>query len=683
MNLKKIRYCIARLSSLGLRGSLLAIYRHLAKKLFIVRWRRKALGSVVCIPAEAVMTRENEFMLCSATFAQHVLPQISSPFFTNHLPDYFQSHQTLFAKADAIVNGSIELFGQEYPAIDWGNNNFPPSWNKSFYADIPITWTTGKHDPCQPDVKVPWEYARFNALFTLGMAYNAACKSGDAPRAQRYATSFVTLVSNWLDHTTYMIGITWKCPMDCAIRAINLIYGICFFYQEPSIPDTFWQKLFYSLRNHLHYLEHNLEHSDKPNNHLLADLLGLFFLTMFFKPLPLFGKRYAKKLKAFVEQINHQIMPDGTSYEGSTNYHRLDTEMVLHALVLCKAYGLESSQLEATFNAMVRFVEDCTIAPGLLVQIGDNDSGRIVAGFNNARMVRQAHHERNIHYHHELNNPPLILILRQSSELKALLEKKPALSMDEGSKDMNTSTYPYFGLSIIRHSNWHLTFRHPAFAPYQPSGHFHQDALSFTLAYNGIPFIIDPGSFTYTPHGWSRNIYRSVGKHNTLFVLDADYNDTPLYAQDLFQLTMPIHLDPSLRLDDTIIEATSKSYAHKGIILNRIINFDKHNEVITIEDTATRNSKKQHNSPTNIQWLLHFAPGIECEKISENYWLMTDKKTSVQIMLETTFGWNLIPTEVSLSYGAKLPSLALTTRRQCSDNCISTLTLRKKVFNRG
>lgn len=640
MNLKKISYSIARLRWLGLRGTLLAIHRRLAHKLFIVRWRRKALGSVAWIPTEAVMTRENEFILCSAIFAQHVMPQISSPFFTNHLPAYFRSHQALFAKADAIANGSIELFGQEYPAIDWGNNNFPPSWNKSFYADIPITWTTGEHDPHKPDVKVPWEYTRFNALFTLGMAYNTACKSGDAPRVQRYATSFVTLVSNWLDHTPYMIGITWKCPMDCAIRAINLIYGICFFYQEPSIPDTFWQKIFYSLRNHLHYLEHNLERSDKPNNHLLADYLGLFFLTMFFKPLPLLGKRYTKKLKAFVEQINHQIMPDGTSYEGSTNYHRLDTEMVLHALVLCKAYGLESSQLEATFNAMVRFVEDCTIAPGLLVQIGDNDSGRIVAGFNFDPSLRRG-----------------------------------ALS--------TLSSYPYFGLSIIRHSNWHLTFRHPTFAPGQPSGHFHQDALSFTLACKGIPFIIDPGSFTYTPHGWSRNAYRSVNKHNTLFVPDTDYNQTPLDAQDLFQLTLPFNLDPSLRLDDTIIEATSKSYAHKGIILNRIINFNEHNEVITIEDTALRNEQKHCNTTQDIQWMMYCAPGIECEKISENYWLMTDKKTSVQIMIETTLAWNLIPTEVSLSYGTKQPSLALTTRRQCSDKCLSTITFRKKAFNRG
>lgn len=660
MKFKKIHYFFSRLHALGLRATFLTLYRRAAHALFIIRWRRKALRG-------QAHAKENYdgFGACCQTFAQRVTPHLLTPSFTDHLPQMFQNSQTLFAAADAIANGTIELFGRPYPVIDWGNNNFPTTWKTAFYADIPITWSTNQHAPHHPDVKVPWEYARFNQIFTLGMAYNVACAAGNTERAQRYATTFVAHVSGWLDQTPSMIGITWKCPMDCAIRAINLIYGICFFHQEPTIDAVFWQKLFSSLRNHQHYLEHNLERSDKPNNHLLADQLGLFFLSVFLAPLSRSNNDILKKLKVFVQRLNHQILPDGTAYEGSTAYHRLDTEMVLHALVLCKAYGLECTRLETTFNTMYRFLGECTMAPGQIVQIGDNDSGRIVAG------------------------------------------------MSTRSPNNSLITYPKFGLSIIRHTNWHITLRHPAFAPHQPTGHFHQDALSFTLAFDGIPFIIDPGSATYTPHGWSRNTFRSISKHNAFFLPDAECDNIPLDAQDLFQLAMPPPSMDSRRPTDSsprtvanrplvvrscpnsvsnhaaknqsrnfntiTLQAASKSYSHEGVILKRTMIFDTKNEILTIKDNVTSSGQHQHNH--NIKWMLHGAPGIAFKKVSGNLWIMIDTRTNTTITIETPCDWECIPTAVSLSYGSQEPSLALTTTCHQNDIGRATLVFRNPGLN--
>lgn len=627
MNLKRLYYYCLRAQSLGFRTALQTIYRRIAQKLFLMRWRQKALH---CKTPSCLS--HNEFMLCSTTFDQHVTPYLFDVFFTSHLPDCFHDHQTLFAKADTIANGRVELFERDYPMIDWGETQFPTSWKTAFYDDIPIIWSTNEHALVQPDVKLPWEYARFNYVFTLGMAYKAAYAVDNTTRAQSYSTTFVTNITNWLDHNPYMIGITWKCPMDVAIRAINLIYGVCFFYQETRIPDLFWQRLFCSLRNHLHYLEHNLELSDKPNNHLLADLLGALFLTLFFKPLPGFAQRYEQMLEAFVDQINHQVMPDGTAYEGSTAYHRLDTEMVLHALILCKAYGLDKHLLEEKFRAMSNFLNDCTLASGTIVQIGDNDSGKIVAGL--------------------ITHPQKINL---------------------------ASTYKDFGLSIIRHNDWHITFRHPTYTSAQPTGHFHQDYLSITLALNDIPFIVDPGSYTYTPNGWARNAFRSINKHNTFFVAGQICDNTPLEALDLFQLKRQnTPQTPLLDVASKLITLKDQydGYAHKNIILERTLSFDVINQSLSINDKAMHEHKGTADKK-EMSWALYVAPSIKIEKLSENVWILSDAQTNTCLRLKTSFPWILVRTTISPSYGTLQESYVL--QAHCAINDAINTTV---VFSR-
>ena len=78
------------------------------------------------------------------------------------------------------------------------------------------------------------------------------------------------------------------------------------------------------------------------------------------------------------------------------------------------------------------------------------------------------------------------------------------------SSSPSNAHFPQFGLSIVKTNNWHITLRHHAYNALQPTGHFHNDIGSITLAVNGIPVIIDPGSFVYTPSAMWRNYFRSV-----------------------------------------------------------------------------------------------------------------------------------------------------------------------------
>lgn len=611
---KKLFRRFSRLHELGLQGAWRAGVRRCRRQCFIMRWRRKARANTAHHTWQKIAHKHKvqgacaDFSAhCITSFAHAIAPQFKN--FSAYFPSWFVHQEALFAKADSIVQGTVELFGNHHPVIDWKTYSCPQAWKNSFYADIPITWFTDRNAPRQPDVKIPWDYTRFHHLFVLGAAYQQALTAGNEQRARQYTQTVETHMYDWLKATPYMTGITWKCPMDCAIRVINIIYTMVFFVDEGS-QGTLLKSIFCSLYDHYHFLEHNLELSDKPNNHLLADRLGLFFLVTFFKPIPFFAQQIKSKYQAFVDELRQQLLPDGTAYEGSTAYHQLDTEMVLHALMLAKAQGLEISDLEKYFESMMRFLEDCRVT------IGDNDSGKIVWGINPSASTSQK---------------PLIV-------------------------------YPNFGLSIIKHHGWHISFRHQVYSAHQPSGHFHQDALSITVSLDGIPFIIDPGSYLYTAHGWSRNQFRSVEHHNAFFLPASHCCNVELDTLDLFQLTLPHNNWHSLNTashQDDIIELKGRCsyYAHEGVELERSLQFDVIHETLTIEDVIR---EKNPITSRKTQWMLHLAPSIEIDQEAAVFLKLTDRHSGKNIILENASWWHIISTEVSHDYGSKVQSLALT-----------------------
>ena len=85
----------------------------------------------------------------------------------------------------------------------------------------------------------------------------------------------------------------------------------------------------------------------------------------------------------------------------------------------------------------------------------------------------------------------------------------------------------------------HLTLRHHAYKKEQPSGHFHNDVGSITLAVAGIPVFVDPGSYVYTPSAVWRNQFRSVAAHNTFFIQDVE--PVVFNERSLFNLDLPEH----------------------------------------------------------------------------------------------------------------------------------------------
>jgi hypothetical protein len=525
---QKWLHYLRRMQAMGLRTAWWLISNRIKKQWFLWRHRHHWLP---------INPLDNGYPMGTPTAQPPLfcLAIRNDPLFRASLPSQFKSPESISHRADQAAKPCIELLGFGCFCFD---KSIPWHSDVSTNQPSPTTWRTEFCSAITPragfDIKVPWELSRLQHFFSLGLGYRQAMQANDHARAATYAAAFVSQVTDWIDNNPYLVGVNWANPMEVAIRSINLTWAWALLHDASTmIPPTFWQRLSAVLHAHMRYLEHTWEVSDRPNNHYLADRVGHAYLKA------LFGTQKPQHHQATISQFLHQTNPNGTCYEGSTAYHRLDTELLLHYILLCK-YTKQPvpTTLLNRYNAMQAFLGNCTDHSGNLAQIGDNDSGSIVTGLATSNVQSPTH--------------PMV------------------------------TTYKDFGLTIIKTPLWHITFRHPTYAAHQPTGHFHQDWLAITIGINGIPVFVDPGSYLYTSAPAVRNQFRSVASHNTFYP-----NDATLSAPDLFQLPRAPHTwTGTITQTAATITVTDNHYEYRsyGVTAHRTMQLDTVTNVLTIDD---------------------------------------------------------------------------------------------------
>ncbi|MCK4517685.1 heparinase II/III family protein [Candidatus Babeliales bacterium] len=588
------------------------------------------------------------------------------PDFIQHLPPEYQNKEFILVQANNACKNCFDLLGSG--KVCFKDNKIP--WQSDFKQK-----TKPSHDYAT-DIKVPWELSRFQHLYFLGFSIQFASNqdSSQTTRDERqnsiqyskYTLTFQTHVSDWLKKNPFLVGVNWINPMEVSLRAINWLWAFSFFKDCPQISTDFWEKFVCSLYDHMIYLENNWEVSDKPNNHYISDLVGHFYLYSFFN----LKKRKQKTLKRILKQFEHQVLPDGTSYEGSTSYHKLDTELFLHVSLLCQAQNIKlPNSFHKKLKRMFNFLRDCSVG-GELVQIGDNDSGKVVVGvvsrlptvdpsrrFSNENPSGRAASKYSAQrllssFVEKLGRMVFFLAARPGGFNNPAHPECAQGACIEGLKGCPTGTalqhYPDFGLSIIKNDRWHITFHHATYKKRQPTGHFHNDQLAITLAIDGIPVLVDPGSYLYTASEKWRNRMRSFQSHNTFYTQSEIENEFQVEA-DLFQLDrQESKREPKIKNHGDTIEITS-SYKDR----TRKISYDQQAERLTINDsihaqpfvsstwrspwakTSVSRDTNNISSSEKQTWNLLFHPELELEQVDINRWFIRhcDKKLKPKKLL--------------------------------------------------
>lgn len=607
MQLSKLPHYIKKVIELGPVRSYEVVKQRVSTYIFETNQRKKAYNKTASHSWQTIVKLHNlkNFDTFFAQLKQHTI-------FNSEM---FELPQVDIKLAQRFVQKTFTILGsqqQTFTTIPWHTDfrlqQLNPSADASFdknayYKDIIIS--AGPADELVKDIKVPWELSRCEHLLVLGQAYET---THDA----RYAQAFQEQIEDWLDENPYLLGPNWVCPMDVGIRAANWVIAFDYFKNASMTSETFWQRFVCSLYDHLVYLEHNWEvYDSRTSNHYLSDLVGYLYLCVFFQDLQGIKTKYQWCVQEIIKECDKQIFDEGSDYEGSTRYHVLVAELFYHAYVLMKQTG---ENIPTAFEQkIIRMFNFIYLTQGL--NVGDHDSGTVI----------------------------------YCGITSSLLEKRRTKNSVQ-----KINHFASFGLSVIIDDSWRVSLRHHAYHAGQPSGHFHNDAASITLAVDGVPIVVDPGSYMYTSSSYWRNYFRSVASHNTFYL---EGHESVPFDERLFGLNIP-EATYTVEEERGHLYTSHRLYDRFGLTAHRAVDVQEH--MVRIIDWWE--AKSAQPLPLG-RWNFTFDARLVLEQAEENSWIMLLNNKALIKMYSPHLTFNQEEGWVSYEYGVKHPCKKLTAGR--------------------
>ncbi len=265
---------------------------------------------------------------------------------------------------------------------------------------------------------------------------------------------------SWLEQA--VIGEPPGAAMEAAIRIHSLVAVAAL--TRPDPPTHCAAMIF----QHAAFVERHLSAYSSANNHLVVELTGLVIAARVLDT-------PSRHMAALERAVGEQVFGDGVHAEMATHYHAFVLEALALVALVERAHGTSHAWLDRTIAAMAHYLAALACDRGLLQQ-GDDDGGRIVAGF-----------------------------------------QIPVAETPAGSE-----LFPQAGQVVLRSPRLHVTFDAGPFGFGTLAAHAHCDALAISVACDRIPFLVDRGTYRYAGDDTLRDELRATAAHNTLQVADLE-----------------------------------------------------------------------------------------------------------------------------------------------------------------
>jgi len=432
----------------------------------------------------------------------------------------------VLARADAVWKRDFRVFGRSVSfgrsaSIDWqldplSGERFDPT----LACDAPELWREGL------DPKGAWMLGRFEQAIALGQGVWLSPTEEDQAR---FAQEFAVQVRSFARENPPGVGIQWSSPMEIALRATNVTLAFLMMRHRPELQDPDFALSLASLAwSHGDAVEAHLEHTGAvPNNHYVANLVGLLHLGVVFPELPRARAWRERALAALPREMERQVLDDGFSFEGSTSYHRLALELFLLAFLAARAGRLDLGEpYRERLHGMFRAVRAYLTPAGRAPQIGDNDSGRALALC-----------ERETLDHRYLlslgaalfGDPELKVEQAPADEVLFLLgsEGVRRLAALPESAVARSGSLRRAGLFFLRSGSAYCAVSCGPNGQAGVGGHSHNDKLAVEIHQGERPVVVDCGTGSYTGDPEARNAFRSTRAHSTVEVDGAEQNRLP------------------------------------------------------------------------------------------------------------------------------------------------------------
>lgn len=571
--------------------------------------------------------------------------------------------------ADRICDHNIKLFGKDYQfgeEINWHKDiESGYEWPLKHASSINIISLKDNSD-----IKFPWELSRFHHVVALGKAY---WFTGN----EKYVAEFMRQVYSWIASNPLSKGINWNCTMEVSLRTINLIWAYSFFRDSKLLPDRFHITFYNFILAHGKHIFNNLENKGGvKNNHYIANLVGLLYISKVF---PVF--RHSNKWRNYAlmeihKEMKEQVCHDGTSYEFSISYHRLVTEMFFQPVILAKKFYKEFHAVPEFEDAymcklekMIGFISSYTKPDGFAPQIGDSDSGRILVLGNPDFDINSHLHMVAIAGEYFDRDDFRCAGREYYEEAIWLFEGNVKVPMERGFS-MNSTAHEDAGFYIMRHDKDYLIIRGGKLGTGGKGTHTHNDNLSFELCSDGISYIIDPGTYTYSRDPAMRNLFRSTGYHNTLLIEGSEQNF--FSKKDLFLLyrnseTRTMVWETGPEKDIFVGEIIVRLSDEKKVLHKREIIFRKRIGLWEINDCVLGDIKPK------MVWHFHLNEGVNAEVLNEQVVFYTGEENFLILEMKGAEGCNI---EVMKAWYSPFYNMR---RATCMVNIGMTAALPKEV----
>ena len=295
-----------------------------------------------------------------------------------HLSVVAENTEVVESAADAIVAGQIDLFGFEQTPL----NLTPP-------APLLPALTYGSRVAGQ-DIKFIWEPARFGWVFTLARAALLTdCLA--------YAEAFWQYFEQFSRANPPYLGPNWASAQEAALRLGALAFAAQVFENSPASTPERLAALREALVLHARRIPPTLSYARaQNNNHLLTEALSLLLAAAALPDLPEASHWQQTGWRWLCHGLLHQIAPDGTYAQHSTNYHRLMLSVALWAQVALRPLDLTwPGPVRERLAAATRWLlAQLDLDSGQVPNLGHNDGANILplssGGYQDYRPVAQA-----------------------------------------------------------------------------------------------------------------------------------------------------------------------------------------------------------------------------------------------------------------------------------------------------
>jgi len=515
------------------------------------------------------------------------------------------------------------------------------------------------------EIKYVFELNRFHHLPYLAYAY-----------IQTKDSSIIgiirTHINDWIEQNPYLNSINWTSGIEVSIRVVNWIFTRIILsdqIEDVEIINTLDEWIWL----HFIYLKNHLSKYSSANNHFIAELLGIIAITSTYKFRN--SEKYLYKYFSIIEnEIINQTYIDGHNKEQSFRYHAATMNSIFAVLFFIrdKKFNFQQSVKQRIYN-MAKIIKEHLDKDCNFIDFGDNDDSELLVDKNDIKyhlyyslLTSSAIYFKNPsllcdHSYYDFRNQLLFGNegFKTFEALNKIYRKKKNKYLDEYNK---TKIYPESGYLIIKDDQTQFIFDFGSIGFSNLAAHGHSDLFHFTFSYDGIPFVIDSGTYQYHSRykKW-RKYFRGAMSHNTISI---DNFDQAKQAGSMAWLKKPSisHVKYNISGNKLFCEAIHNGYQRQNlnVLHKRKINYNKSEKEYSIIDILT--SKDKHKAT----FLLHLHPDLDSVLLSGNRLILTKSNRIVVIENDRFLNAQLFKGDskrplgwYSFSYDHKIPTWTL------------------------